>query len=154
MNLRHTILVLACALVGCNPPHEPRDIGPTKLATVAEVDATCNDILSGIRANMVVISRDQLERLEDLAKSNPKILAPPASSQKARDIVGAVGHWPVVENNGKWFVLENQGLPAGDGFFRVSVVDISASRLVGRVADTTGNAPVSAPVPEKRGAQQ
>jgi hypothetical protein len=152
MNLRHTILVLACALVGCNPPHEPRaepDIGPTKRAAVAEVDATCNDILSAIRANIAVISRDQLERLEGLARSNPKILAPPASSQKARDIVGVVGHWPVVENNGKWFVLENQGHPAGDGFFRVSVVDISASRLVGRIADTTGNAPVSAPVHEK-----
>jgi hypothetical protein len=114
-------------------------------AADAVVDETCCHILSVVRASHVTVNRDLLERLEGLARANPGILAPPASARKARDIAGRVGDWPVVENKGMWFVLENQGHPASDGFFRVSVVDIAAGRLVGKIADSTGNAPASTP---------
>jgi hypothetical protein len=150
-------LIVACALVGCTRPPEPKagpDADPAPRAADAVVDETCGQILSAVRASHVTVNRDLLECLEGLAKANPGILAPPASARKASDISGRAGDWPVVENKGLWFVLENQGHPASDGFFLVSVVDIAAGRLVGRIADTTGNAPASTPARGTQGASQ
>ena len=118
-------------------------VAPAPRAAEAVVDETCGHILSVVRASHVTVNRDLLERMEGLAKANPGILAPPASARKARDISGRVGDWPVVENKGLWFVLENRGHPASDGFFRVSVVDVENGRLVGHISDVTGNAPVA-----------
>jgi len=153
--MKRTILMLACLLVGCTPPREAQvqqNTGPTNGVTRA-VDATCNGILSAIKRNMVTVSRDQLERLADLAKADPKILASPATAAKARSVAARDGDWPVIEHNGKWFVLENHGHPASDGFFRVSVVDITTTTLMGSVSDTLGTAPIPRPANEKTGAQ-
>jgi hypothetical protein len=120
---------------------------------VPEADAICRSIAFAISNKHVTVSRKQLENLDALAKRHPRILASP-SSHEARRIGGlGYGDWPVVENNGRWFVLENQGHPAADGFFAVTMVDIDTKRLVGRISDTKGNAPIVSPVEEPSRAQ-
>ena len=70
---------------------------------------------------------------------------------RARKIAGGeVEEWPVIEVNGKWFILQNQGQVASDGFFAVTIVDVETKELVGHITDNTGNMPEVAPVPRRR----
>jgi hypothetical protein len=131
--MRHLVLLFAIIPAGCREAPTPSagsHAAPPRHAAVPEADAICKGIAFAISNKHVTVSRKQLENLDALAKRHPRILASPSSAREARRIGGlGYGDWPVVENNGRWFVLETK-------------------RLVGKISDTMGNAPIIDPVQE------
>jgi hypothetical protein len=106
---------------------------------------TCRRIAWSARYSAGV-SRSDAEYLAEAARRDPSIRAFRAAREVRRIAGRQSREWPVIEVDGAWFILQNKGHPAADGCFAVTVVDVETKRVVGTVADSTGNAPVPAPV--------
>ncbi len=138
--MRYFLLATLVMFVGCGRKQQTnKKLDLSQLCTMIDANIASDKKMAKKSPNSRFRSefnRAYLEGLERIAAADPSVLAPAGSAADARKIAARGDNpWLVVEHQGRWYVLANQGHPAADGFFEVVVIDKETKQVIGRVVD-------------------
>lgn len=109
------------------------------------IDYVC-DKLAVNTPGMWAYGWDELQLLKRIMQKRPELKPGPDDEATARKIAGVPDRHPVLLNQKRWFVLMDDGHPAADGRFRITIIDAVSKKILKTIGAEGGRSSLSLPV--------